>query len=181
MAPKDELYNLKYPIGEFVVEPRIDAQMLEQWMTEITLLPEKVRTAVDGLSELQLGTPYRPGGWTIKQVIHHLGDSHLNSYIRFKWALTEHKPTIKAYDEKKWARLAEYDLLDVETSLQFLELLHKRLVILLKSITPEELEREFIHPETGKAINLKRNIGLYAWHGKHHTAHITSLRQRKNW
>ena len=181
MSTTDPLEKLKYPIGKFAPEKNIDAMTIAGWIDDIAALPAQLRAAVEGLSSEQLKTPYRPGGWTVSQVIHHIGDSHLNAYIRFKLALTENTPTIKPYDQQKWAELVDYSLLDPEDSLQFVELLHKRWVVLLRSLAPDDLDRAFFHPETGKTVSLKRTLGLYAWHGKHHTAHITSLRERENW
>jgi uncharacterized damage-inducible protein DinB len=177
----EALEKLKYPIGKFVKPDFIDDQLLQQCFNDIETLPTKLKAAVKGLTEEQLNTPYRPDGWTVKQVVHHVCDSHLNSYIRFKWALTEDTPVIKTYSQALWAGLKEYELLSVEDSLAFIEVLHKRLITLLRSLTKEELEREFIHPEMKTKIKLRNNIALYAWHSKHHTAHITSLRKRNGW
>ena len=141
----------------------------------------QMRSAVAGLNEGQLETPYRAGGWTVRQVVHHVADSHLNSYIRFRWTLTEDTPTIKAYDETRWAELPDAKTAPVEVSLKLLESLHVRWVYLLETLDDEAFGRSFIHPETGEAISLERNLALYAWHGRHHCAHITSLRERKGW
>lgn len=177
----EALEKLKYPIGKFVWPESVDDNTLQQHLDDIETLPVKLRAALNELNDTQLNSPYRPDGWTVKQVVHHVCDSHINSYIRFKWALTEDTPTIKAYDQPRWAKLKEYELLRVDDSLIFLEVLHKRLLILLRSLTKDDLEREFIHPETNAHIKLRNNIALYAWHGKHHTAHILSLRERKGW
>ena len=181
MATDKESEELKYPIGKYDFNLEINESTIDQWINEIASLPLKLREAVNCLTENQLNSVYRPGGWTVKQVVHHIGDSHLNSIIRFKWALTEDKPVIKPYDEKKWAETKDYELYDINDSLDFITTLHKKFVILLRSLTPDDLEREFIHPETKREIKLKRNIGLYAWHGLHHTAHITRLRERNSW
>jgi uncharacterized damage-inducible protein DinB len=181
MSTVDSVEKLKYPIGKFAPEKDITAETIAAWIDDIAALPAQLKAAVEGLSAEQLKTPYRPGGWTVSQVIHHIGDSHLNAYIRFKLALTEDTPTIKPYDQQKWAELADSTLGDPEDSLQFVELLHKRWVILLKTLTAKDLERDFFHPETGNTIPLKRTLEMYAWHGKHHTAHITCLRERENW
>ena len=130
-----------------------------------------MHAATGGISEEQLQSPYRPGGWTARQVIHHIGDSHMNSLSRFKWAITEDKPTIKTYDENLWAQLADYSQMPVQDSLDLIRLIHKKLTILLRSLTNEQINREFIHPEFGVVL-VKWNIGLYAWHGRHHVAHI---------
>lgn len=180
MKPNDTDELLRYPIGPFVCDAVIDEATLATWIDQIESLPADLRTAVAGLSEQQLDTPYRPGGWTVRQVVHHLGDSHLNCYIRFKWALTEARPQIKAYDEKGWAALIDYQLVPIAVALDFLDLLHKKWVILLRALRADDLKREFIHPESG-AITLRKSIGAYAWHGRHHLAHITSLRQRMQW
>jgi len=139
-----------------------------------------LRAAVAGLRPEQLDTPYRPGGWTVRQVVHHVPDSHMNSYMRFKLALTEDEPTIKPYDEKLWAELADTPATPVEVSLTLLESMHDRWVRLLRSLQDAHFERQFRHPELG-VVRLDRNLALYAWHGKHHVAHITSLRERMSW
>ncbi|HET6566733.1 MAG TPA: putative metal-dependent hydrolase, partial [Rhodothermales bacterium] len=143
--------------------------------------PRSLRKAVQGLSEEQLRTPYRPGGWTVRQVVHHLPDSHLNAYARYKLALTEDTPTIKPYDEAAWAELADTDVVPMETSLVLLETLHERWVALLKRMQVEDFQRQYRHPEHGSLFTLERVLGLYAWHGRHHVAHITGLRERNGW
>lgn len=167
-----ELEKLKYPIGKFSKPESIDQSTIDQWINEIELLPSQIRNAVSGLSDEELNTPYRPGGWTIRQVVHHLPDSHMNSYIRFRWTLTEDTPLIKAYFEDRWAELPDAKEGDIEPSLLLLEALHGRWVKLLRSLSPEDLGKSFIHPETKKSVRLDVNIGLYAWHGLHHLAHI---------
>ena len=149
-------------------------------ITEIAETPGRLYEAVSGLEEEQLQTPYRPGGWTVRQVVHHLPDSHLNSYVRFKLAVTEDEPTINAYDEATWAELEDGRNGDVSDSLQLLESLHARWVQFLRSLGPAELARTFRHPEMG-SITLSQNIAMYAWHGRHHVAHITALRAREAW
>jgi DinB superfamily len=139
-----------------------------------------LRAATAGLNEEQLNTPYRDGGWTVRQVIHHVPESHMNAYIRFKLALTESEPTIKPYDETAWAETADVRDTPLEVSLALLDNLHKRWVVLLKSMSEADFLKEFRHPELG-VVPLEKNLALYAWHGKHHTAHITSLRERKLW
>jgi hypothetical protein len=180
MKENDELYQLRYPIGEYDYTSKVTNEDIHQWINEITIMPVKLRNTIQPLSEEQLETPYRPGGWKVSQVVHHLCDSHLNGYIRFKLALTENRPTIKPYDEARWAELPEYNQLEVEDSLNFLENLHKRWVILLKSMKENDFERELNHPESG-LLTLKKYIGAYAWHGNHHIAHITSLIERERW
>jgi uncharacterized damage-inducible protein DinB len=172
--------NLQYPIGKFNYEGTITAKQREIWIKEIAEAPEKLRFAVRGLSDSQLDTPYRSEGWTVRQVVHHVADSHMNSYIRFKLALTEDFPTIKAYDEARWAELSDSVNLPVEISLQLLDSLHLRWVDLLRSLSSAAFNRSFIHPESGETP-LAKNLGIYAWHGNHHIAHITSLRDRMGW
>jgi hypothetical protein len=167
--------ELSYPIGKYSGEGD-----LSLWVDQISAAPVQLREAVRGLSQAQLDTPYRPGGWTVRQVIHHVPDSHLNSYVRFRLALTEDQPTIKPYDEERWANLFDSRTADIETSLTLLESLHTRWVLLLRSLTPEDWKRTFRHPELG-VVTLEWTAGLYAWHGRHHTAHVTSLRARTGW
>ncbi|MFC0215579.1 YfiT family bacillithiol transferase [Paenibacillus chartarius] len=171
--------SMQYPIGQFRYEGA-DAAGLEHWIDEIAALPAKLRAATDGLNAEQLATPYRDGGWTVKQVVHHVADSHMNSFIRFKLALTEDRPTIKPYDEAAWAELEDGSGDDIGVSLALVEAVHIRWVRLLRSMTPDQFDRTFVHPESGETP-LRRAVGLYAWHGNHHTAHITSLRERMGW
>lgn len=172
--------DLSYPIGKFTwTAPNTDRDR-QAYIDEIATVPSNLRKAVAGLSNQQLDTPYRPGGWTVRQVIHHVPDSHLNSYTRFKLALTEHEPLIKPYDEAAWAELADSRDTPIETSLALLENLHSRWVILLRSMNAEDFARKLRHPELG-IVDLDRYVALYAWHGKHHVAHITSLRERMSW
>ena len=170
----------RYPIGRFVPAaiptPEIRAQHIEATAT----LPARMRQAVAGLKDAQLDTPYREGGWTVRQVVHHVPDSHLNAYIRVKLAVTEENPTIKAYDEAVWAQLKDSELTPIEISLTLLESLHARWVVLLRSLKPEDFQRKWVHPESGPH-DVDWLVGLYAWHGKHHVAHITSLRERMGW
>lgn len=169
--------HLRYPIGRFEVPVTYTAEEIRKWINDIKTLPGKMRHAVMKLTETQLDTPYRPGGWTIRQVVHHTADSHMNSIIRFKWALTEDRPTIKAYNEKDWALLPD-SRLPVEPSLKMLEGIHQRLTALFESFTEDEWNRAFIHPESGATITLKRNLALYSWHSRHHLAHITEAVKR---
>ena len=173
--------NLSYPIGNYKSPEFIDAQCIDRWINEIEALPAQMRSAVEGLSEDQLNTEYRPGGWTIKQVINHVPDSHLNSYVRFHWMLTEDNPRIKAYDEKRWAELEYHKAMPIEVSLTLLESIHRRWVYLLKSLTTADYSMSFIHPETNEINLLSNTIGMYAWHGKHHLAHINNLKKRMGW
>jgi len=139
-----------------------------------------LRAAVEGLNSEQLDTPYRPGGWTVRQVVHHLADSNINSYVRFKLAVTEDKPTVKTVDQDRWADLNDSREASVEVSLKILESLHLRWVLFLRSLSEDEFKLTFIHPDSG-VISLEANLGIYSWHCRHHTAHITSLRQRMQW
>ena len=174
-----DLDELRYPIGRFrppaASMPGIRAAQIET----LRLLPERLRAAVNGLSDAQLDTPYRDGGWTVRQVVHHLADSHANSVIRFKLALTEDWPTVKPYDEAAWARLPD-SRLPIDGSLVFIDALHSRWVALLESMSAEDFQRGFNHPEMGRQ-NLATSWRIYEWHSRHHTAHITSLRARMGW
>jgi hypothetical protein len=173
--------QLSYPIGRFSPPTRIDTAIINTWIATIEEAPQRYEQAVAGMTDTQLDTPYRADGWTVRQVVHHVADSHMNSYIRFHWALTEPNPTIKAYDEKSWAALSYQEKVPVSISLQLLENLHKRWAILLRALSPEELEKTFVHPETGKINVLKEVVGLYAWHSEHHLHHILRLKERMGW
>lgn len=164
----------RYPIGQFKIDTEITDEVRNRWINEIIETPRNLRKVVESLTQEQLDTPYRPGGWTARQVVHHLGDSHLNGYIRFKLALTEEQPTIKLFFEDRWANLKDYQIMDVELSLVFMEILHQRWYTLLISLKPEDFQRTFYHPESG-VLSLNTALGLYAWHGRHHIAHIASL------
>jgi len=172
--------DLRYPIGKFTPESNPTPQTRAQAIETISTLPDRMRQAVGGLSREQLNTPYREGGWTVKQVIHHVPDSHLNAYVRFKLALTEDTPTIKPYNEDAWARLKDSDLTPIEVSLALLESIHSRWVTLLRTLEAKDFERKLNHPESG-IQTLDRVLSLYQWHGNHHLAHITSLRERMKW
>lgn len=172
--------NLQYPVGKFRPQPEWSEAEIAENVAAIAQLPSLLRQAVAGLTDEQLDTPYRPGGWTVRQVVHHLADSHLNSYVRFRLALTEDRPTIKPYDERAWAELPDAKAIPVAVSLQLLEALHERWITLLHSLSPTDRQRVFIHPESGEN-SLTKAIALYAWHGRHHLAHITSLREREGW
>jgi hypothetical protein len=172
--------DLRYPIGSFKLDGSPTDEQIKQAINEIAEAPAKLRAAVEGLTSEQLETPYRPGGWTVRQVVHHVPDSHLNSYCRFKLALTEDEPTIKAYHEDRWAELEDSRTTPIEVSLAMLESLHKRWVLLMKSLAPADFARTFRHPEIG-LVSLAKNVCLYGWHGRHHVAHITSLRERMGW
>lgn len=169
---EEQLDKLCYPVGKFSVPTAYTPADIATWKNDIKELPALLRAAVAGLTDEQLATPYRPDGWTLRQVVHHMADSHLNSIIRFKWALTEDNPTIKAYNQTAWAELPDYQL-PLEPSLLMLDGIHARLTALLNNLTDEQWDKTFVHPESGATISLKRNLALYSWHGKHHVAHIT--------
>lgn len=170
----------RYPIGKFELPATIDAATTKEWIDTIAALPGAVANAVAGLDAAQLATPYRDGGWTVRQVVHHLADSDLNAYVRCKLAATEDCPTIKPYEEGEWAALVDGRDAPVEVSLQLLDALHRRWVLFLRSLTEAQLERTLVHPVSG--IHTIRTIcGLYAWHSRHHVAHVTRLRERKGW
>jgi hypothetical protein len=172
--------DLRYPIGKFHFDGPPTEEQRKKLIDDISQAPANLRAAVKGLSAQQLNTPYRPDGWTVRQVAHHLPDSHVNAYVRFKLALTEEEPTIKPYAEDRWAQLADTQVTPVEVSLAMLDSLHDRWVCLLRSLHPEDWKRSFRHPELG-LVSLEKNLALYAWHGRHHVAHITSLRERNSW
>jgi len=172
--------DARYPIGPFKLEGQPSEQQIRDFISDIEQTPSRLRAAVGGLSEQQLQTPYRPGGWTVRQVAHHLPESHMNGYVRIKLALTEDNPTIKPYDEALWAQTPEVMQTSVEVSLIMLEALHQRWVTLLKALGPADFARTFNHPESGQ-WTVGRYVALHAWHGKHHVAHITSLRERMAW
>ena len=170
----------RYPIGRFAFPETITTSDNETHIGEIAEAPTQLYEAVASLSEEQLDTPYREGGWTVRQVVHHLADSHCNSFLRFKLALTEDEPTIKPYDQVAWAELPDAKSAPILPSLELLDSLHSRWVILLRSLSSDQLRRGFNHPELGP-VRVDRNISLYAWHGRHHVAQINSLRQRQGW
>lgn len=172
--------DLRYPVGRYDLKKEVAETERGAMIDEIATLPQKLRAAVRDLTEEQLDTPYRPEGWTVRQVVHHVADSHLNCYTRFRLALTEENPTIKPYEEALWAELSDARRAPVEVSLALLDALHERWAMLLRSLTPDDFARTFHHPANG-TLPLDRNLGFYAWHGRHHTAHITSLRERMNW
>ncbi|GAB3225384.1 bacillithiol transferase BstA [Hymenobacter seoulensis] len=174
--------NLRYPIGQAVLpdEP-LDRGTRTAYMAQIATLPDQVRATVAGLTPAQLDTPYRPGGWSVRQVLHHLPDSHMNSYIRFKLALTEDNPTVRPYEEQAWAELLDTEATPVAVSLALLEALHIRWVKLLRNLTDAQWARTFYHPGTQRKFTLDQALVLYAWHGRHHLAHITELRRREQW
>jgi uncharacterized damage-inducible protein DinB len=172
--------DLRYPIGTFERPDDISASQRDEFISIISKAPAELATAVQGLNSDQTNTPYRPGGWTVRQVVHHLPDSHMNSYIRFRLALTEDVPTIKPYDEAQWAELTDAKTAPIEYSIALLENLHLRWVLLLESLKSEDWKRAFRHPELG-LMRLDQNLALYAWHSRHHVAQIASLRKRAGW
>ena len=172
--------DLRYPVGEFVGPQDIRAQDLAAWIAELERLPTDLRHEVADLNDAQLDTPYRPGGWSVRQVVHHLPDSHLNSYQRYRLALTEDNPTIKPYDEAAWAELPDARQAPIGPSLQLLEALHERWVLLLRSLSGEQWGRTFQHPERGQ-VRLDTTIAMYAWHCRHHLAHIQNVKRREGW
>jgi uncharacterized damage-inducible protein DinB len=170
----------RFPIGKFNGQPPANEAERSKFLKDIEETPGRLRSAVAGLSDAQLNTPYRDGGWTVRQVVHHVPESHMNSYIRFKLALTEDEPTIKPYAEDRWAQLADVQNTPIEVSLALLDSLHQRWVILLRGLGPSDWQKTFRHPEIG-LMNLDKTLALYSWHGKHHVAHITELRNRMGW
>jgi hypothetical protein len=172
--------TLAYPIGRFQAPDAIDASARDAFVAHIELAPASLRNAIEGLDERQLDTPYRPGGWSVRQVVHHLPDSHLNAYVRFKLALTEDQPTIHPYDQARWAELPEAMAGPVRFSLDLLANLHARWVACIRALPSASFDRTFRHPELG-VMSLNQQLALYAWHGRHHVAHITSLRAREGW
>jgi uncharacterized damage-inducible protein DinB len=170
----------RYPIGKFELPKDVTPELRQAAIDEIAGTPAKVRAAVAGLSDAQLDTPYREGGWTVRQVVHHLADSHINAYVRCRLALTETQPTMKPYEESAWANLEDARRAPVEVSLELIEPLHERWVRLLRSMKTEQYARTLLHPDHG-VKNLDWLLFLYSWHGKHHTAHITQLRKQKGW
>lgn len=171
----------RYPIGKYVPTQEITKQVMEEWMAIIAALPTQMELAIKHLNDEQLDCPYREGGWSVRQVVHHVADSHMNAYIRFKLALTEENPTIKPYQEERWAELADSKFGTLEDSLAMLKALHSRWSHVLQNISAAEWERTFTHPQYKRTTSLQFNLGLYAWHSQHHVAHITQLRKQKGW
>ena len=172
--------DLRYPIGEFKYSKPLTQQERENCIANIEQTPARLLESVAGLNDEQLDTPYRPGGWTIRQVVHHVPESHLNAYIRMKLATTEDQPTIKPYFEDRWAQLDDARKAPIAMSLDLLDALHRRWIWFLQTLTAADFERAFNHPELG-VVTLDKNIALYDWHGRHHVAHISSLRERMGW
>ena len=172
--------DVRYPIGRFQWAGASTPGERERLTDDLATAPSRLRAAVQGLSAAQMDTAYRAGGWTVRQVVHHVADSHLNSYTRFRLALTEDEPTIKPYDEARWAELVDARTASVDVSLNLLDALHERWVLLIRSLAPADFTRTFRHPEMG-VVSLDRTLALYVWHGAHHIAHITTLRTRQGW
>lgn len=175
-----DIADLRYPVGKFQFPDAVSPQERAKFVEQIAEAPGRLRAAVSGLTDQQLDTPYRPGGWTIRQVVHHVPDSHMNSYVRFHLALTEDQPDIKGYYEDRWAELPDARNAPVQISLALLDALHERWVGLLRSLSEADWKRTFRHPKLG-LVSLEKNAALYAWHGRHHVAHVTGLRERMGW
>ena len=180
MAPQPAVDDLRYPIGRLQRPDRFDATERFRAIDAVERTPADLRRALDGLDETQLDTPYRPGGWSVRQVAHHVPDSHMQAYTRLKLALTEHEPTIKPYDEAAWAHMADMQVVPVSTSLALLDALHERWIAVLRAMAPADFARTLVHPENGR-MNLDQLLATYAWHGAHHVAHVTRLRERNGW
>jgi len=175
------MLDKRYPIGVFSSPSIITEEILQNWIQTLEHFPTRLENLVKDLSEVQLDTPYREDGWTLRQVVHHCADSHHHSYIRFKWALTEENPVIKAYNEADWAELFDTKTAPIEISLLHLKAVHAKLVYLLKGLSDKDLQKSFVHPETNETVLLRKNIGIYAWHCNHHYAHIENLLIDKGW
>lgn len=175
------LEQLKYPIGHFNCPKEISDSEISKWITVLEHFPQKLQSLVANLSEQQLNTVYRPGGWTVKQLIHHIADSHHHSYTRFKWALAEDNPIIKAYEEKDWASLVDSRTAPIALSLNYITALHAKMVFMLKGLSPEDLQRCYVHPVGKVVVSISENMGKYAWHSNHHYAHIENLCNSKGW
>ena len=180
-APESLVTDIRYPIGPFALPADTGDAARRRWIDEISRAPAALRAAVDGLTPAQLDTPYGEGGWSPRQIVHHVADSHMNAYIRFKLALTENAPTIAPYDQASWAMLHDTARVPVDTSLALLDALHERWVAILRGMTPSDFERGYTHPEHRRVVPLVEATAMYAWHGRHHAAHITGLRKRNGW
>ena len=176
-----ETETLKYPIGQAEIPEEITMMVVSAAIERIAALPDQLRQAVANLEDKQLDSPYRPEGWTLRQVVHHVAESHMNGFIRFKWALTEDTPKIKAYNEQFWSGYSDVREAPVDISLNLLSALHTKWTFLMKSISDEEWSRQYFHPEAKRAYMLKESVLIYDWHGRHHLAHITSLKNRMKW
>ena len=176
-----KLEKLRYPIGKVIIPESYSTAYLTAKIAEIASFPERLKKEVLHLTEQQLETPYRQDGWTVRQVVHHCADSHMNCFIRIKWALTEDQPTIKFYHEDRWAQLDDNVKMPIQPTLSFLEGLHFRLAYLMNGLSEADLQKSFIHPEANAVFQIKEIIGTYAWHGNHHLAHITELKKHEGW
>jgi len=173
--------DVRYPIGRFEAQPYAET-LKTKWLSDIKFLPTDMEMAIQNLDEFQFDTPYREGGWTVKQVVHHVADSHMNAYIRCKLAMTENNPTINAYDEKQWSDLTDVFTVPVNVSVTLLHALHRRWLAAIENLTEEDfLNKCVYHPEYQKQLSIWNLLGLYAWHGRHHIAHITKLKEQKGW
>lgn len=176
-----DIEKLKYPIGRYTFQQDISEELISSCIDDLEILPEKLEALVKGLNEEQLNMPYRPNGWTVRQLIHHIADSHHHSYTRFKWALTENKALIKAYEEKDWSNLFDARTAPIQISLDYLRALHAKMVYLLRGLTEADLQKCYTHPDGLIEVTVAENICKYAWHGNHHYAHIENLVQREGW
>lgn len=176
-----DLEQLKYPIGKFKMPADFTSESINSFISDIENFPSLLRKEVEALNDDQLDTPYRSEGWTIRQVVNHCADSHMNSLTRFKLALTEENPTIKPYFEERWAELADSKTMPVAAALSMLDGLHTRWAVLLKAMTSADFEKTFVHPQSGRIFSLKQTLALYSWHCQHHLAHITTLKNSRNW
>lgn len=178
---ENQIEALRYPIGKYEIPETISDETLAAWLKRLEEYPRILSRLVEGLSRSQLDTPYREGGWTVRQVVHHLADSHHNSYLRFKWALTEENPVVKVYDEKAFAALEDSRKGPINLSLDHLAAVHARLVYLLRSLSGQQLERSWVHPVKEQEYTLRETVGQYVWHGNHHYSHIRNLLVREGW
>lgn len=173
--------DLRYPVSKFVMPTVWNGDSIAEWRRDLAELPSRMRAAIAGLTDAQLDTPYRDGGWTVRQAVHHVADSHMNAYCRFRLALTEDTPTIKPYLEARWAELADARTMPVAPSLEIIDGVHARLLGLIDAMTPDQWQRGFVHPEHGRTMTLGQTAALYSWHSRHHVAHINNLRTRNKW
>lgn len=178
---ENNIEHLKYPIGHFEMPEKLSQSLLDKWISTLENLPIVLEDMVKDLTEEQLKTPYRIGGWSVQQLVHHIADSHHHSYTRFKWALTEDNPLIKAYEEKDWSDLFDAKTAPIELSLIYLKALHAKLVFLLKGLSADDQKKSYRHPENNSVVTVAENIGKYAWHSEHHCAHIRNLIAREDW
>lgn len=176
-----DLEKLRYPIGNFIPPPSVSPADIQRWIHTLEGFPDEMRNAVKGLSDTQLDTPYREGGWTIRQVVHHVPDSHMNAYIRFKLTLTEDNPTVRPYYEDRWAELPDGKTAPISFSLDILDAIHRRWVYVLRNMSPDDFKKTFYHPENKVTRTLEINLCLYEWHCRHHLSHITELKKRMKW